>query len=108
MSKSVAPVRSLRDLMQEEEQQLSGKKAETKETPSAAPSKANKSGTPRKKLKYDTPPHYPFIKLDISHVLKASRRTQFVTEHHYLITRLTSPKFIKVFRYSFLQTIPMF
>ena len=93
VGKSVAPVRSLRDLMQEEEQQLSGKKAETKETPSAATSKANKSGTPRKKLKYDTPPHYPFIKLDISHVLNVSRRTQFVTEHRCLITRLTSPKF---------------
>ena len=51
--------------MQEEEQQLSGKKAETKETPSASTSKANKSGTPRKKLKYGTPPRYPFIKLDI-------------------------------------------
>ena len=89
----MAPVRSLRDLMQEEEQQLSGKKAETKETPSATTSKANKSGTPRKKLKYDTPPHYPFIKLDISHVLNVSRRTQFVTEHRCLITRLTSPKF---------------
>ena len=93
VGKSVAPVRSLRDLMQEEEQQLSGKKAETKETPSAATSKANKSGTPRKKLKYDTPLHYPFIKLDISHVLNVSRRTQFVTEHRCLITRLTSPKF---------------
>ena len=93
VGKSVAPVRSLRDLMQEEEQQLSGKKAETKETPSAATSKAKKSGTPRKKLKYDTPLHYPFIKLDISHVLNVSRRTQFVTEHRCLITRLTSPKF---------------
>ena len=71
----MAPVPSLRDLMQEEEQQLSGKKAETKETPSAATSKANKSGTPRKKLKYGTPPHYPFIKLDILHVLNVSRRT---------------------------------
>ena len=91
--KSVAPVRSLRNLMQEEEEQKSGKKAETDETPSACTSKANKSGTPRKKLKYDNPPHYPFIKLDISHVLKVSRRTQFVTEHHCLITRLTSPKF---------------
>ena len=89
----MAPVRSLRDLMQGEEQQLSGKKEETKETPSAAASKANKSGTPRKKLKYDTPPHYPFIKLDVSHVLNVSRRTQFVTEHGCVITKLTSPKF---------------
>lgn len=66
--------------MQEEEQQLSGKKAETKETPAASTSKSNKSGTPRKKLKYDTPPYYPFIELDISHVLDVSRRTEFVTE----------------------------
>ena len=79
--------------MQEEEQQLSGKKAETKETPSASTSKANKSGTPRKKLKYGTPPHYPFIKLVILRVLNVSRRTQFVTEHRFLIKRLTSPKF---------------
>ena len=89
----MAPVRSLRDLMQEEEQQLSGKKAETKETPSASTSKAIKSGTPRKKLKYDTPPYYPFIELDISLALDVSRRTQFVAEHRCLITRLTSPKF---------------
>ena len=89
----LSPVRSLRDLMQEEEQQLSGKKVETKETPSASTFKANKSGTPRKKLKYDTPPHYPFRKLDISHVFNVSRRTQFVTEHRCLITKLTSPKF---------------
>ena len=88
----MAPVRSLRDLMQEEEQQLSGKKAETKETPSASTSKANKSGTPRKKLKYDTPPHYPFIKLDISHVLNVSRRTQFVTERRCLITEVNFAK----------------
>lgn len=93
VGKSAAPVRSLRDLMQEEEQQLFGKKVETKEAPSASTSKANKSGTPRKKLKYDTPPHYPFRKLDISHVFNVSRRTQFVTEHRCLITKLTSPKF---------------
>ena len=71
----MAPVPSLRDLIQEEEQQLSGKKAETKETPSASTPKANKSGTPRKKLKYGTPLYYPFIKLDILHVLNVSRRT---------------------------------
>ena len=76
----------------QEEQQLSGKKAETKETPSASTSKANKFGTPRKKLKYGTPPHYAFIKLDISHVLNVSRRTQFVTENGCVIYEVNFAK----------------
>ena len=54
VSKGPAPVQSLRDLMQEEEQRQSGKKSENQVVPSA--SGTSKSASARKKLKYIVEP----------------------------------------------------
>ena len=55
MSKEPSPVKSLRDLMQEEEQRLAVNKQESQDLPSASPrahSSPGKSGCTTNKLKY--------------------------------------------------------
>ena len=55
MSKEPSPVKSLRDLMQEEEQRLSENKQESQDLPPASPrahSSPGKSGCTTNKLKY--------------------------------------------------------